>query len=56
MTASKAASPNPVKVHFPSAGECQGVEMRVGWGSILIEAEGGGVGEGEPGKGTTFEM
>lgn len=51
MTALKAASTNPVKVRFPSAGECQGVEMKVGWGSILIEAEGGGVGEGGTRKG-----
>jgi hypothetical protein len=41
----------PVKVLYPSVGECQGQEAGAGGGG-----RGGGFSEGKLGKGITFEM
>jgi hypothetical protein len=54
----------PGDVWYPSVEECQGGKKGMGgWGSTLIEAEGGrkggwdrGFPKGRPGKGITFEM
>jgi hypothetical protein len=47
----------PMKVLYPSLGECQGQEAGVGGLVSRGRRDGiGGVSEGKPGKGITFEM
>jgi hypothetical protein len=43
-----------MKAQYPSVGECQGQEARVGRLVSRGRREGMGVLEGKPGKGTTF--
>jgi len=47
-----------VKAHFPSIGNARVLRWQWlgGRGSIFIEGGGGKMGEGELGKGITFEM
>jgi hypothetical protein len=46
----------PVKVLCPSIGECQGLEVEVGWLVSRRQGEDRRFSEGKPGKGIPFEM